>query len=508
MVVYGAVGLVARPIVWSDSAFGFLGWEARGDLPFNYTHVLDPADISKTVVAFMSIWTPGQHVFPELLQAMGLSLGAAIVWVVTIFSLVGLVGWYALYRDFGFSPLTCALSVFALAVSRHVSAPFGIYVGGEVMLFAVAPWFLLLVWRLRAMPWYAPLPLLAGAACMVFAKLNGLLVSAAAIAAVVAAPRGPWFSRERIRCGVVAGLALALIGAAFYVAWHSKGPAMVSVGGQPDWGALGKLVAVAIASTWGGAFSLTDIAAYLVLHPSRPLVGGVETIAYAFVAPALLTFALVFLRLRDRFAEYLSFWGFMALGYGAVMVWLWIHGSAIGLEERYFRIVSLVLVPGFFETVRGFGRTGRRAALVVLIPLAAYGPASYALHAWKNLHYPLGTRGFRHQTASREVLDLVAKLDRLGPDEAPSLVYTSFPEIGLEFRNVRVNATHAEFVKASDLQSQSFDGRVPRLAVLVHSMLVKDGKGDIILRSFRSYDPQKWQAQPLDGATLYTQGPR
>ena len=100
---YGALAVIVRPIIWSDSAFGFLGWDARDGLSFNYALTVDPADISRSIPTFMSHWPPGQHLLPAALEAAGLPLGAAIVCVVTVFTVAGLLGWYAFYRSWRFS---------------------------------------------------------------------------------------------------------------------------------------------------------------------------------------------------------------------------------------------------------------------------------------------------------------------------------------------------------------------------------------------------------------------
>ena len=80
---YTIAGAIVRPNMYSDSGWGFVGWytQARASA-FNYSLGPDLADISREVEAFMSTWTPGQHVLPGLVEKLGMSLGLAIIVVV------------------------------------------------------------------------------------------------------------------------------------------------------------------------------------------------------------------------------------------------------------------------------------------------------------------------------------------------------------------------------------------------------------------------------------------
>ena len=103
LLLYALVSIVVRPAMFSDSAFGFLVWDSmvRG-AGFNQLVGPNPADIAHDTAEFLTTWSPGQYIFPGLLETLGLPLGVAIALVTTIFAAVGLAGWYALYRSFGF----------------------------------------------------------------------------------------------------------------------------------------------------------------------------------------------------------------------------------------------------------------------------------------------------------------------------------------------------------------------------------------------------------------------
>src|SRR5579871_402272 len=134
--------------MYSDSAWGFVVADSmtRG-AAFNHLLIPDPDDIARDKTLFLAVWSPGQYVFAVALEDAGLTLGAALTVVTTAFTTAGLVGWYRLYRWWGFSAATAAIAIALTAGSRHLALPFGIYNGGEVLLFGAAPWFLLLLMR-------------------------------------------------------------------------------------------------------------------------------------------------------------------------------------------------------------------------------------------------------------------------------------------------------------------------------------------------------------------------
>jgi len=502
--VYTVLGAIVRPAMYSDAGWGFLGWYDSRDLPFNTVLSVDRTDIARDVASFATWWTPGQHLLPGLLERAGLELGQALIAVTALFSLLGLAGWYALYRSFGFPAATCALAVAAVALSRHFALPFGIYTGGEVLLFGTAPWFLTVLWRLRGFAWSAVPLLLVGATAMVFAKLSGLLIAASAIAAAVMAPPGLWYSRDRIRRGLVAGLTLGLIGTLFYVAWFSRGTTPVAAQVPIAWSSLPGLVAYVTAAAWGGALSIGDLAMYLLAHPARPRLDALAV--YALLLPlAIATFAFVGWQLRRDYPEYLRFVLFLGLGVGLVIVAASTRGATLGTEERHLRIVSLVLFVGIVQAFLGAASAWPRRLLAATVAGASlYGVASAAQHAAVNAAHPLGNRGFRHLIADQAVLDALHAIDTTAPDRASTLVLVPSPEIGLELRRVRVTGIHVDFETPAQLERRRYRGQVPRLHVVLQRHLVDNGKAPRVLRIFVDTPAEAWQATPHGSFVVYS----
>lgn len=506
VLVYAISSAIIRPGIYSDSGWGFLGWEQRHGLPFNFGAHPSRADFAKDEAAFMGWWSPGQHLLPGLVEMTGLDLGLSMAVVVALFSLLGLAGWFVLYRGFGFPATSAAVAVALIACMRHFSVPFGIYNGGEVLLFGGAPWFLALLWKLREFRWVAVLPLVVAAAAVTFLKLSGILLAACAIGAA-AGSAGRWFSSESIRRGFVAGVTIALIGVAFYFLWASRGdtPAANAAMQAADRMVIPRFLVSAIGMIWSGSLSFGDLAAYAALNPGRPLLSSLLPIYVVFLPFALATFAFVWWRLRDTHADYLRFIALLAMSVTLVLTAVAARGGAVDADERHFRIVSLVLFGGIVHSVIGWpNRWGRLACAAVVLVSAGYGISGYAARVASNAKMPLGERGFRHMIADKAVLDFIRRIDVAQPNRASTFIYVPSPEIALEVRNVRKFSNQADFEPVDFIQKTRYRGKVPRLYVIVQKRLVAEGKAAAMLHSFTDYPHHAWQQTDLGKFVVFS----
>lgn len=504
---FAVAGLIVRPNMYSDSGWGFLGWYAQAPtLPFNHAMALDPSDIARSVDAFMATWTPGQHMLPGLLERLGLDLGQAIVLVVAIFSALGLGGWFVLYRALGFPSSSAALTVLIVACSRFYGQPFTNYNGGEVLLFGTAPWFLLLVWSLRRLGWFAVIPFLAGTAVLVFMKLTGIVVCAAAVGAAAICGDEAWRRRETIRKLMVAGVTIGLMAGIFYYAWYVRGVTAASISSAVHQDGAAFYVAFVLVSLWSASFSLLDLASYLLLNPGWPVLETIDLVVYLLLPLALAAFAVTWMRLHRGHGEYLRFAVAVAGAMAALFLLMWLSGKSISVEERHLRIPSLLLLGGM---VHAFV-SGRRPAL--LLPFAAvailsslYGLASFVARAEANTRYALGDRGFRHMVASSEAIAFIRKIDVPGPDAQKTLLFMPSPEMALEARQARSWSNHADFEPLEDLRAATYRGRVDRLYVFLQKRLVANGKADAVLKSFVDYPIDGWTEVSLGDIVCFYQ---
>ncbi len=496
---YIVAGVVIRPSVYSDIGWGLLAWDTRGRTSaFNYAAGLDSSDISREVEGFMTMWAPGQHVLPGLLEQAGMSLGLAFAMVSAIFAVLGLAGWLFLYRALGFPLRTVMIALIIVTCSRFLNLTFSTFTGGEVLMFGVAPWFLLMVWTLRDLRWIAIPPLLAGASVLVFMKLTGLVVSAAAIGAAAACHDEAWKQRKTVGKLLVGGLTIGLIGAIFYVVWYRRGATAASIGGEPHPEDLMLYAAFAVSSVWSASLSLVEFGSYVFLNPNRPILLSSHLIFYALLPPALATFVFTYFRLRTRHGEYLRFAFLFAAAIAACLVLILATGGSISFEERHLRIPSLLLLVGI---VHAFIESQSRLLRLVFAAVAGlsmvYGLASFTKRMDHNLHDPLGIRGFRLANTTEPVVDFIHKIDVAGPEAQRTLIFMPSPELALEVRNVRTWSNHADFESIEDLRGQVRRGRIDRLYVIVQKRLVANGKADAILRSFADYPIEGWTEVPL-----------
>jgi hypothetical protein len=497
--VYGAISLVVRPAMYSDSGYGFMVWDSmRRGAAFNYMVSPDSTNISRDVVQFFTTWSPGQYLVPGVVELLGVKLGVAIILIVSIFSALGLAGWLVLYRALGFPPRTAVVAVAIVACSRHFGLPFGVYNGGEVLLFGGTPWFFLLVWSFRDYRWLAPPLLLVAGFVLIFLKLSGLIIAACAIAAAAVCAEDSWRKRETIAKILMAGATVGIMGLAFYFGWFSRGWNVLASATPIDWPKILPYTVFVTFATWGSAVSIGDLVAFVFLNPGRALLTSGMPVYYAAFPVVLGTFAFVWWRLRARYGEYLRFAFLIAAAFAAVMVISWSRGAEIELDERYFRPASLLLFVGVVHALLGVRSRLLGGSLVATAAgLALYGVLSFAAHARENVRHPLGVRGFRQHLVSPAALDFLHSIDVPAADGSRAVIYVPSPEIALDVRNARSIVVHIDAASLALLQSWTYRGRVSRLYVLLQKNLVAQGKAAAVLNSFVDYRSDEWSMIPL-----------
>lgn len=504
---YTVAGAIVRPNMYSDSGWGFVGWytQARASA-FNYSLGPDLSDISREVEAFMSTWTPGQHVLPGLVEKLGMSLGLAIIVVVAAFSVLGLFGWHALYQAFGFPPLTIWVTLAIIVCNRFFNLSFTNYSGGESLLFGVAPWFILMVWRMRDFRWFSVIPFVVGTAVLVFAKLSGIIIGAAVIGSAAVCGDRAWLKWDTLRKLVVAGIAIVLMGVIFYFTWYTRGVTAASIPTTLHPDGLFFYVSLGVACLWSASLSLLDLGNYLFLNPGRQVLKSIDAVVYAFFPLAVATFAVTCVRLRHTYGEYLRF---AVATCGAILVVFlatWMAAKSVSFDERHFRIPSLLLFVGVVHAFIASRSWILRLCFAAVVGLAClYGVTSFVTRTIANSHYPMGERGFRQMNATAEAIAYIRTIDLAGPDAKKTLIFLPSPEIALEVRHARNWSNLADFDSLEDLKAQAYRGRIDRLYVFVQKKLLGNGKADAILRSFVDYPIDGWTMVPLGDMVCFYQ---
>ena len=216
--------LYIPPTIVSDSGVGFLALRSMLEGgAFNSITAPDPANIANDVAIFLTWWSPGQYLVPGSFIWLGTSYGLAVSLTTLIATLIGVVGWIQVARSFAVSSFVLFVFVLGLNTFPYVTHRFLMYWGGELLLFAAAPW------SLYAMRWAANKPpilcftiSLLSAALLFFAKLTGLVVFATNVVAISLVAL---VSQRRLDSSTIAmWVASAIAALCFMMFWVARGP--------------------------------------------------------------------------------------------------------------------------------------------------------------------------------------------------------------------------------------------------------------------------------------------
>jgi len=509
ILVYTISIAIVGPSMYADQGTGFLVLEAmkRGG-PFNSMPMPDPADIARDLDFFVAWWSPGQYLVPGLFEALGFNLGQAITLTVALCSALGLVGLHFLYRSWGFPPLSIAITLLVVAGGRLFSHQFAYYGGGEIILFALTPWFLLLLFRMRDFSPGQALCVFAAIAVLTVAKLSGLVLAVASIAALQIVDLGS-DRPGKLRRLVTAGVMLAVFGIAFKLLWLSRGetPTTHSLAVfSPE-----RLLTHAIPSfvaPFTSILSIGDFMAATLMHPKYG-VGIVNTRAPFYLVLAIPVAFLAYFVGRQIWRshpDYFRFTAALTVVFALIMTAVFVRGGEVSMEDRHFRQIGVVLAIGVVHAVLGCRPPFKLAAGGLALVLLAYGATTFVVKLQRHIASGKSSHGFRHMVVSQQAMDFIQK-NLTVPPNGTSLLVVPSAEIGLEFPGRRIVEIPANFRSADELRTRySFRGRVDSLGVLVQTEDVDNGKAALVLTAFKDYPLNGWTVTPLGNITYYSQG--
>ncbi|MEM9028968.1 MAG: hypothetical protein AAGC70_11425 [Pseudomonadota bacterium] len=503
---YAVTAALVLPALNSDAGWGFLVWESMANgADLNHYAAPNPENIAQNRIEFHTIWSPGQYLMPGVFELAGFTSGLAVVITVTIASAVGLMGWYFLYVAFGFPSVSAAVAVAIISLTRYFSLPFTIYNGGEVLYFAVAPWFALGVWLAKDFRIIQVPAVLAGMTILFFAKLTGIVYAVSILSASVIVPGRSLFGWRTIRQGLIAGSTIVIFGTVFYWLWQSRGWNAASAG-ETNFAALPAQIAFSISAIFSSSFSMGDLASYVFLHPSRPVLKTLDAFNFAVSSVAIVVLVFVWLRLGAQFERYKYFVAITALMFTGFLALLLVRGGDVGWGERHFRVISLLVFIGIVHVALNMHWRMVRLGLACLAGIfALYGVASFVNRANTNLERALDGRQLRHLIADKSAIEFLINVDKVDENGVPPVVLVPSPEIGLILKSARVISIHADFVAKEKLMETSYSGTVPRLYVLLQKKLVENGKAEVMLRTFQDYEYDKWKTTNLGAFTVFSQ---
>src|SRR6478736_5489880 len=474
------VSLSNPPTIEWDSGVGFIVLRSMlGGGSFNIFIEPDHADISRDLGTFLSLWTPGQYIVPGALIWLGSNYGLALSLTTLIATLTGVIGWAQVARRFAVTPFVLIAFVSGLVSFRYATFAFRNYHGGEILLFAMAPWALYVLQRAVEKP---PLICFAisllSAAMLFFAKLTGLLCFGANVLAISLL----YVAREaRLSASIIAMWAASLTGAlVFLLFWPARDLGVGSARWLSTW--------FPVAGTALAGFSGLDFLRSLLMHSSEmiafdpydPYVAA-DKANYVLGPLGLLFIILIWFRIRDtRYRAMAIFLLSIAASYTAALIAIIYFTNAIFyFEERHLRYSGIIVFLLFLVAIDQSGRSlAKSCALLVVGAFAVYGLISFTrstLELGEGRYYDRLT-GTSQKDQPAVVLEYLRSEQREHNWRSPMAVLLS-PNAAIALPGFRV------FV--ADRLPKA--GRTEKIFVIVQERMLSNGIAEKLLKTFRDY---------------------
>ena len=508
-IAYAIIALYIRVSIERDSAWGLLILDAmRHGGSFNYLVSPDQANIANDHRMFLTKWSPGQYLFPGLFEFLGLNLGDSLILTITLFLVLGVLGWYAFYHAAGFPLRTIAISCLLMICTQWFTKFFGEYYGGETLLFGVAPWATLLFWKLRDLSPPSVLPLIAALIALAFFKLSGPIYGLALLGACLFSVNDGRLFRTPQRW-LVAAIVTASFGVVFYFLWLAKGLTAATTAGSCVAGLSPISLVFPIVAPAMSIVGFTDFLHRLsraaLAPPGLPSPKLIIELSVPIVATM---YVIVWLRLRKepKLTGYTNFASITFLLFTLAFIVLYLRNAAIDIQERHFRSVGLLLLPGIVQAFSlGTSRWLRGGFYLAIVGSVVYGAYAFYCRERENLTFPLGAQGYRQDEASPRVVEFIRGRFHDQEDSAKPIVYVSSSVLALEFAGARL-IVPAHGKEAVDvLASRRYRGHVQSIYIFLEKRMLQNGKAQAILRSFVNYDGMRWRQIDLGDYVCFFQ---
>jgi hypothetical protein len=507
-IILFVVSVYIRPAMYSDSGFGFLVLRSMLEGgPFNYVTGPDPANIANDIAAFQTWWSPGQYLVPGAFVWLGANYGLALPLTTLISIVAGVIGWAQLARSYGVTPFVLVVFLAGLVTFRYATLPFRIYNGGEVLLFAAAPWCVYwLRYAIDGRPAACFAISLLLAVLLFLAKLTGVVVFASNVLAIALSK----MARERrLTSSLFAMLAASGIAAIlFLLFWIGRGE--VPAGGSGfavSWPAIWFPVASAVFS----GVATFDLLSWLFLNPSAPILSQdamIRFISYALGPLGLLLMFWVWYRLRSTHYRAAAIDAFTIIAlYTTALIAMYVRQSDVSFDERHLRyagILFFLLLLVALDQWRSL--VAKSFAVIGVGAFALYGISSYANGARELMRgdYYDPFSGTSQQIVSPVVLEhLRSEMVRHKWQRAIAVLPS--PEAAISLPQFHIIAIHLDFTPIDRIAGQRWLGRAEKIFVIAQERMVDNGKAEALLKSFTDYDYDKWATDRIDKMVIYSQ---
>src|ERR1700712_1663543 len=119
--VLGVMIFMVPPCPFPDPSWGFQVMRATEQgHAFNTLPSPDPTNIAVDKTVFLSWWSPGQYLLPYAFKKLlWLNTGKATALAIVLCSVLGLLGYFKLFKRLGFTPVIAATSIAFIACQNY-----------------------------------------------------------------------------------------------------------------------------------------------------------------------------------------------------------------------------------------------------------------------------------------------------------------------------------------------------------------------------------------------------
>jgi len=499
--LFGVLAYFAPPGIDPDPCYGFLVMhcmELGG--PFNIGITPDPLNLAKNHAEFLAWWSPGQYLLPYFFKSIfSTNTGQAVALTTLVCELLGIVGYYQLFKKLGFSKWIAAISIAFIISQLYFLALFTYYTGGEILIFGFMGWFLYGCFSIKKITWPVLLFVFAGGLVGFFCKSSVLWMYAASVACIwinvsmdetFSAPATfnllqiihdkKIFTRWLLN-GILLAIPFVCALVFIYVFYLSKGANPTS-----DQGAIlvkPETFLYPLGAPMVSGFSVDDLFDGLLYQPDG------AHIAYHSVVMLLSVFSIccvafmLFISKHAPDKKYaramIAFYVLSCLFFG----YMYLKQANISYEGRHFRIIGVLFTPGLvyvlFKT-----KITRVVFFMAWAAFVYWGYNTYRNNYAGLKHAPRGTSGLCQGVYDQKTVDEIVKLDAQHHNDAIFVVTAS--DIAMEVTHNRVFVIDND-TPDSEIATMRNAGKGGTLYIITPNRYAASGRRENINKTFVDY---------------------
>lgn len=499
-IVLGILIFINPGSLFPDPSWGFQVMRAmQQGYGFNNLPSPDPTNIAINKVEFLSWWSPGQYLAPYLIKAvLHTNTGRATALTISLCSIIGLLGYFALFKRLGFTPVTAAISVAFIACQNYFILPYVFYTGGEILLFAFAGWFLYGCFSINKINLKTLAFIFMAGMIGFFCKSSSLWLFAAGLACIwINISANSKALSEWIKNGILLAIPAICALAIIYTFYLSKGENPSSQGS--DLLFTPETFTFPLASPLVAGFSLDELFNGFIYHADQAILTYAQSTVLLVVLTLLsLGYIIASFKFSPDKKYPLAITVLYAVG-SLFFIYLYIKQASVSMEGRHYRIIGILTIPGIVY-LADKTKISRIAFLLVWIAFFYWEIDLFRHDYAYNLHAARGISGFSQQGYDQSVLNEITKLDHT---EQKAIFVIPSPDIGIEIQNNRVITLNIDDMDKEEFDNLKYAGYGGTIHLLMPATYIRNGTAEHLAKAFVNYS--SFQIKQLSkGFYLYT----